>query len=103
MRLRSFRKLAEEKLGKAEVAEIRKQARLEKKVLETLQKNIATAMEAYMKQHDIGFNELVRKLDVSPTHIAKIQKGDANLTLASIAHLFSLLGQEPQLVFKKIQ
>lgn len=36
---------------------------LEKKVFEKLQHDIANAMNNYMKKNDIGFNELVRRLD----------------------------------------
>jgi plasmid maintenance system antidote protein VapI len=54
-----------------------------------------------MKEKNIGFNELVKRLGVSPAHIAKIKRHDANLTLASIARLFAALDQEPRLVFKK--
>lgn len=44
---------------------------------------------------------MVKLLGVSPAHIAKIKRSDANLTLASIARLFAVLGQEAHLVFKK--
>lgn len=54
-----------------------------------------------MKKYDLGFNDLVKHLDSSPTHIAKIQKGTANLTLSSLAHLCAKIGEEPKLVFKK--
>lgn len=54
-----------------------------------------------MKKNKVGFNELVELLNVSPTHIAKIQKREANLTLSSLAHIFALIDQEPHLVFKK--
>lgn len=101
MKLKSFQKYLEKRLNKEEIAEIERQALLEKKSLEKMQRDIARALESYMEKNDIGFNDLVRKLDVSPTHITKIQKGKANLTLSSIAHLFAALGQEPHLVFKK--
>ena len=55
-----------------------------------------------MAQEEIGFNELVHRLDVSPTQISKIQKGEANLTLASLAHIFALLNRQPHLVLKKV-
>jgi hypothetical protein len=101
MKLKSFDKYLETRLTKEEIAEIKRQARLEKKVFETLQKDIAQAMDKYMKENNLGFNDMVKQLDASPTHIAKIQKGEANLTLASIAHLFALIGQEPHSVFRK--
>ncbi|HVY54072.1 MAG TPA: hypothetical protein VHA13_06085 [Gammaproteobacteria bacterium] len=101
MKTKSFQDYLEKRLSKEEIAEIEEQAKLEVKVLKTLQKGVAQAMNTYMKKNKIGFNELVRRLDASPTHVAKIQKGKANLTLASLAHLFALMGQEPQLVLKK--
>ena len=53
-----------------------------------------------MSTNNIGFNELVKRLNFSPSHVAKIQRGEANLTLSSMAHLFALLGKEPQELFK---
>ena len=54
-----------------------------------------------MKKNDVGFNDIVKQLNVSPTHISKIQKSKANLTLASIAHFSALIGEKPRLVFGK--
>lgn len=98
---KSFQKLIEKRLSKSEIAEIEHQTMLEARALKALQDDVANAVNDYMKETNIGFNELVRYLNVSPAHIAKIKKGDANLTLASIARLFALLGQEPHLVFNK--
>jgi len=98
---KSLQALAKKRLTKTELAEIDREVDLEIKVLKSLQSDITKAMNAYMKEQKIGFNELVKSLDVSPAHIAKIKRGDANLTLASIARLFALLGQEPHLVFSK--
>ena len=100
MRTKSFQDYLEKRLSKDEIKEIEMQAKLEVKILKALQKGIADAMDSYMKKSKIGFNELVRKLDSSPTHVAKIQKGEANLTLASLAHLFALMEEEPQIVLK---
>jgi hypothetical protein len=57
-------------------------------------------MNDHIKKNKIGFNELVRRLDSSPTHVAKIQRGESNLTLSSLAHLLALLGKEPKDIFK---
>ena len=54
-----------------------------------------------MKQKKIGFNEVVRRLHSTPDQVSKIQKGEANLTLASIARISALLENEPILTFKK--
>lgn len=98
---KSFQKLMATRLSKEEISEIEEQAKMEVRVLKSLQSDITNAMNNYMKEKNIGFNELVKRLDVSPAHIAKIKNGSANLTIASIARLFALLGQEPHLVFNK--
>lgn len=101
MALKSFRKYLETRLTEAEITEIEEQVAREKELFESLQKDVAEALAHYMEKNKIGFNELVELLDTSPTQIAKIQKRSANLTLSSLAHIFSVLGQEPHLVFKK--
>ena len=101
MKTRSFQKYLEKRLDKEEIAEIEAQAQLEVKILRSIQQSISDAMADYMEKNDVGFNELVRRLDSSPAHIAKIQRGEANLTVASLAHLLALLGKEPREVFKK--
>lgn len=100
MKTKSFQEYLEKRLSEDEIREIEQQAHLEVSILQTLQKDIANAIDAYMQKTNIGFNELVRRLNSSPTQLAKIQKGDANLTLASLAHIFALIGQEPHLIFK---
>lgn len=101
MKLKNFQDLLEQKLTKAEIAEIEEQAELEVRALRSLQLNVQKALALYMKKHKVGFNEVVRRLNSTPTQVAKIQKGEANLTLASLAHLSALLGTEPTLTFKK--
>lgn len=101
MKRKSFQSYLEKRFNKEELAEIKEQAQLEFKTLQALQNEISRVVNDYMKENKIGFNELVRRLDASPTHVAKIQKGEANLTLASLAHISALLKNEPRLVFKK--
>lgn len=101
MKTKSFQTLLEKRLSKAEIAEIEEQAKLEVRFFQFMQDMITEAMDGYMKKNKVGFNELVRKLDWSPTKVAKIKRGEANLTLTSIAHLLALLGEEPSAVFRK--
>ncbi len=101
MKPRSFDKYVAKRLTKAEIVEIDKQVKLEKAILDALRQGITTAVGRYMKKNDIGFNELVDRLDTSASQVTKIQKGTANLTLSSLAHLFATIGEEPKLVFKK--
>lgn len=101
MKTKSFQDYLEKRLSKKEISEIKKQAQLEVKILKSIKKVIAETMDKYMAENEIGFNELVRRLDSSPSHISKIQRGQANLTLSSLAHLFALMGKDPSDVFKK--
>lgn len=100
MRTKKFSDYLTTRLSSTEIIELEAQVLREKTILETLQKDIAHALESYMAAEEIGFNELIRRLDMSPTKASNIRKGKANLTLASIAHLFALIKKEPQLNFK---
>lgn len=101
MKLKNFQDLVEETFSKKEIAEIKRQAKFELQALRSLQLGLKKAMDDYMKKNNVGFNELTRRLNSNPRQVTKIQQGKANLTLASIAHIAALLGQEPTIVFKK--
>jgi transcriptional regulator with XRE-family HTH domain len=101
MKAKSFQQYLEKRLNKAEINEIEKMAQLEAEYLRALQEDVSKAVAKYMAQESIGFNELVRRLDISPTQVSKIQSGEANLTLATIAHIFALLKMRPHLVIHK--
>ncbi len=98
MKAKSFQQYLEKRLDKSEIAEIEKLAKLELEFLQSLQKDVSKAVAKYMADENIGFNELVRRLNISPTQASNIQSGKANLTLASIAHIFALLKMRPHLV-----
>ncbi|MBN2689916.1 MAG: hypothetical protein JXR42_04910 [Gammaproteobacteria bacterium] len=101
MKTKKFSDYLTKRLDKVEIAEIEAQAELEILALEGLRQDVAAAFGKYMTNSKIGFNEAVRRLQMSPTQITKIQKGEANLTLASIAHIGALLKMRPHIVFKK--
>jgi transcriptional regulator with XRE-family HTH domain len=101
MLTKKFQSYLEKRLTKTEIKDIERQAKLEVQALKALQKDIAKAMAEYLKKEKIGFNELVRRLDASPTHVAKIQRGEANLTLASLVRIFAILEKTPHLVFSE--
>ncbi len=103
MRTKSFKSYLEKRLSKEEILEIKEQAELEVRFFESIQRMLSETLNKYMEKHQIGFNEIARKLDWSPSKVSNIQKGTANLTLASLAHFFALLGKEPQDIFKKIK
>jgi len=101
MKTKSFKEYLERRLDKEEIAQIKEQAEREVRIFKSLQKMLADMTDAYMKKHKVGFNELARLLDSSPSQLAKIQKGEANLRLSSLAHFLALMGKEPKDLFKK--
>ena len=100
MKTKSFKKYLEKRLDKDEIAEIKQQAHNEVEIFKSLQKMLADMTADFMKKNKIGFNELVRLLDASPSQVAKIQRGEANLRLSSLAHIFALMGKDPKDFFK---
>lgn len=88
------------RLTKKEIADIEREAELEAEILRSLKNLITNTVNDYMEQQGIGFNEFVRRLDISPSHAIKIKRGQANLTLASLAHLLALMGKKPKDLFK---
>lgn len=100
MKLKNFKDYLAKRLDKQEIAEIEQQAEIEYEALKLLQEDVAQALSDYMAKEKIGFNELVRRLGISAAQVAKIQKGKANLTLATLAHISALLKKKPHLIFK---
>jgi transcriptional regulator with XRE-family HTH domain len=47
-----------------------------------------------MAREKIGFNEMVRRLGISPSLFSKIQRGDGNITLATLAHIAQTAGMK---------
>ena len=101
MALKNFDDYIKTRLCKKEIIDIEKQAKAEIKMFKSWQESIKQTLNDYMKKNNVGFNDLVRILDISPTQIAKIKKGQANLTISSMISIFSALDKEPKLVFKK--
>ena len=101
MKTKSFDAYAQQRLTKKEISSIKKQAKIEKELFDTWQETIVQTIHKHMEQKNIGFNELAKQLDISPTQMSKILKGQANLTLLSMASIFSSMNLLPQLTFKK--
>jgi len=97
MKTKKFSDYLETRLSVDEISEIEEQAKLEALILKSLQSDIVNVFKQYMDQEKVGFNEMVRRLGISPTLVSSIQKGEANLTLATIAHLYAVIGKTPTL------
>lgn len=99
MKAKNFRDHLKKRLDQDEIKELEAQAQLEYESLQTLRHDIAAAIAKHVEETGMGFNELTRKLSVSPSQAAKIRKGEANLTVASIAHIAAFLGKKAHLIF----
>jgi antitoxin component HigA of HigAB toxin-antitoxin module len=98
MKTKSFEAHLAKRLSKEEIKEIEHAARMEYETLLMLQHDISKAIIEYMVKNNVGFNDLVRKLGKSPTQVSKIIKGEANLTLATIAQLYALMGRRAHII-----
>ena len=55
--------------------------------LQNLLEDVSRIVAKFMAKEQIGFNEMVRRLGMSPSQFSKIQRGDGNITLATLAHI----------------
>ena len=98
MKTKSFKAHLEQRLNKAEIKEIEKAAKIEIEALKNLQNDIAKAVNHYMSENNVDFNEFVKKTGKSPTQVSRIIKGEANLTLATVAQLYAIMGHRAHIV-----
>lgn len=98
VKVKSFKQHLADRLSKKEIREIEKAAAIEVEALRMLQKDIAKAVVSYMDENKMGFNEFVQKVGKSPSQVSKIIKGDANLTLATVAQIYAIMGRRAHLV-----
>ena len=103
MKVKSFKQYLEKRSDKTEIKEIEKAARAEFEIFSTMQHEVANDVINYMNQKKIGFNELVRKLGKSPTQVSSIIKGESNLTMATIAQLYAMIGKKIHIISRKNQ
>ena len=101
MQIKSFKSYLDKRLDKKEIIALEQAAQMELESLQMLQKDVSNAMSQYMSDNDVGFNELVRRLGKSPSQVSKIMKGEANLTIATIAQLYALMGRRAHIVMEK--
>ena len=98
MKTISFEKHLAKTLSKTEIVNIEKAAQMEYESLQALQQDVSKAVIDHMAKNDIGFNDFVRKLGKSATQVSKIIKGEANLTLATVAQLYAFMGRKVHIV-----
>jgi len=101
-KVKPFKVYLEKRLNQADIQDIEEAAKIEFEALKMLQNDVSRAVIQYMSKNNIGFNELVRKLGKSPSQLSKIIKGEANLTMATIAQLYAMMKRKPHIVGKSV-
>jgi len=89
-----------EVFSEEEIVAIHRRAERRAKIRRTMSESISKTVATYMARENIGFNELTRRLDMSSATISKILRGDANLTLDTLAVISEVLHLNPTIEFK---
>jgi len=97
IKTKSFRNLVKSIMSEDKIKELEFQAQKEAEYLTSIQKSVWFYIEDYMKSENIGFNEMARRINTTPSQMSRIKKCEANLTISTIAHIFSVLNKEPNL------
>jgi transcriptional regulator with XRE-family HTH domain len=95
MKFKSFQDYLKTGVCPQKIKEIEVQMELEYRALKSFQNGLAQALNNYMQQQKLGFNELVIKLDISPEKLSKILKGECNLSLENIVRIAALIKRKP--------
>ena len=82
---------------KAQDAEIAREVA----ALKSMQESISAELARYMADEGIGINELTRRLNTSSRQTSRIMKGEANITLATLAEVAAILGANANIIFEK--
>ena len=76
------------------------EAALEIAALRSMQESLSRAIAAYMSENDLGFVEFTKRLGTSTRQTSRILKGEANVTLATLAEVAVHIGKVPKIVFE---
>lgn len=86
--------------SKEEIERRKKRAEMFSNSTDQVREYISNFIEEYMKENDVGFNEMVNILKSNATQLQKIRRGHANLKITSLAELAASLGCELEIKFK---
>lgn len=92
--------LRRKRLSAKEIAAQDAEIEREAEALITMQETISAALARYMAEEEIGINELTRRLNTSSRQTSRIMKGEANITLATLAEVAAVMGLRPKIVFE---
>lgn len=96
-RYQTLEEFENEVFSEKEREDIRNRAEKRAKIRNQMSESISKSVTAYMAREKIGFNELTRRLEMSSATSARILRGDANITLDTLAAVSVLMGLTPQI------
>jgi hypothetical protein len=67
--------------------------------LRSMQESLSREIAAYMSAHGLGFVEFTKRLGTSTRQTSRILKGEANVTLATLAEVAVHIAKVPKIVF----
>ncbi len=91
------------RLSSDEMKKIDYEAANEIDALKSMQESLSREIVIYMAEESIGIVELTNRLETSTRQTSRILKGEANVTLATLAEVAALLGKVPRIVFDDIK
>jgi transcriptional regulator with XRE-family HTH domain len=96
-RFQTLDEVEKELFSPEERADIHRRAQRRAEIRRSLSEAISKSVAEYMAREHIGFNELTRRLHMSSATTAKILRGDANITLDTLAAMAVILGITPKI------
>jgi DNA-binding phage protein len=87
-------------LSAEDIAEAEREADDELAVMRQLQEALKEATIEYLTKNKMGVPDFTEKLQTSTRQTYRILNGEANVTLATLAHLSHVIGKRLKLVFE---
>lgn len=88
----SWDKVSKEIFSESELKKLKADAQKRSDIRNQISHDLSLIISKYMAQNNVGFNELVRKLNMSSATVAKLVKGDCNISVDTLAEVLELTG-----------
>lgn len=89
------------RLSAEEIKKADREAANELDALKAMQESLTREIAAYMAKEAIGIVELTKRLETSTRQTSRIMKGEANVTLATLAEVATHIGKVPRIIFEE--
>jgi len=95
-----YDEIANMRLSKKDREGLKMEASSELSVLEEMQEQISRAFAEFLSKEKMGIVSFNEKFKTSSKQTNNIMKGEANLTLATLAEFSHRIGKRPKLIFE---